>query len=371
MKHGRTFTLLVAFMAIVISAELTAARSGSSVSSATADLQIAVRLDRLKVSGGESVSGRVEVRRNGNTQELVFRLEVNNPSVRLSTREIRLNPAESSATFEVSTISTPIKTTVDVRALLQPADQLQAQKTLEIVPALLKQVTLLKPTMPGTHGGTIAVRAELNVNAPQGGIELYLDMIAESVPGKVLTLESPNPRIAAGSRELSFDIAYDKITVNDQSIASDRTTFNQETRRVGLVVALEAQLKTPWAVIPGISKRVSFDVIPLRVASISVQPTVVSGGAESLATFTLNIPPGTNETLRLLPGSATTSEKAWARLLGTSCQSSVLLVQLPLTAGVTNYSFKVCTASVTTSTFGTLNVIARSGAFPVQITVQP
>lgn len=370
MKRTRTFTLLLPFIVIVIGPVFTAAGSGNSLSTPTTELQIAVGLNRLKVSGGEGVIGRVDVRRNGNTQELVFRLEVSNPGLaRLSITEIRLEPHESSAQFEMSTASTPIKTVVDVKALLQPADQLLTQRTLEIVPAILKSISLNQPTLHGTRGAKVSVRAELNSPAPTGGIELYLDIFAPT--SRALTLDSPNPRILAGSRDVSFDIAYNKISFDGDEIARDRTTFNHETRTVDLVVSLEAQSKSSWAVIPGISKKVSFDVIPLRVASISVQPGAVSGGAESLANFTLNIPPGNNETRRLLPISTTNSGKAWARLLGTSCQSSLQEIQLPLTSGVTNYSFKVCTAPVTTVTTSTLNVAARSGLFPVQITIQP
>lgn len=346
----------------------------STISGASShlEIQIAVGLNRSKVSGGETATGRVEVRRNGNTQELVFRLEANSPLVRLNTTEVRLKPDQSSASFEIFTSATPIRTSVVVKALLQPADQLQAQRTLEIVPAILKSVSLTESTLRGTHGAKISVRAELNAAAPTGGIELYLEFFCSTIPGKLLTLQRPDPRIPSGSRELTFDIEYDRLFSGDDRISDGRTGFDTVTRTIELVVSLEAQSTKPWQAIPGVAKKLSFDVVPLRVTSISVQPSAVSGGGESLASLALNIPPGTNEALRLVPIGTQTSGKAWARLLGTSCQSpeqEPLLLQL--TPGVTSYNFKVCTASVTALTTGTLRVTARSGSFPVSITVQP
>jgi hypothetical protein len=370
MKDGRSFALLITCITLLAAGD-SLARDRRPLTPIT-EIQIGVGLNRTKVSGGETVGGRVEVRRNGNTQELVFRLETNNPSARLSTTEIRLKPDQSSASFEILTSATPIKITIDVKALLQPADQVQSQKTLEVVPAILKGVSLVQPTLHGTRGANITVRAELNSAAPIGGIELYLQLFCATVEGKFIRLDVANPRVAAGSKEVSFDVPYNKLYLGDRKISATATGFDEQTRILDLVVSLEVQSTKLWEVISGIAKKVSFDVIPLRVASISVQPTTVTGGAEALATFTLNIPPGSNETLRLSPTSTSTSRKAWTRLLGTSCQSVVQdFVELQLAPGVTTYSFKVCTASVTTATPGTLSVFARSGSFPASIVVQP
>ena len=374
MNCNHKFSLLLIFIVPVIVAEFSVVRGRSLELAGPTEIQIGVGLNRLRVSGGESVSGKIEVRRNGNTQELVFRLEVNNPIARLSITELRLKPDQSSASFELFTSPTPLKAEITVKVLLQPADQLQAQRTLEIVPALLKSVTLNQPTLHGTRGARMNVRAELNAAAPVGGIELYLDLYTSEVSAKNLRVEAPNPRVQAGSRELAFDIEYDRLYILDERIrdGGGDSRFNADTRTVDLVVALEVQTTKPWSVISGVSKKVSFDVIPLRVASISVQPAAVAGGGESLATFVLNIPPGPNEQFRLSPTHTTTTGKAWARLLGSSCQ---VLVQEPLllssSPGVTNYSFKVCTAAVTTVTTGTLNVSARGGIAPVSISVQP
>jgi hypothetical protein len=113
-------------------------------------VQIGLAIGKAKISGGETTTGQIVVRRNGNTQELTLRLENNNPSlVQLSTSEITLKPAESSASFDTSTSATPISAALD-RVLVQ--------KTVEIVPAMLKAVTLSQPTLNGTQGSKITCR---------------------------------------------------------------------------------------------------------------------------------------------------------------------------------------------------------------------
>jgi hypothetical protein len=333
----------------------------------TVQLPLTLTLDKEKIQGGERFRGRAT--RSGDTsQPVTLRLESTQPNLIVVPKsDVVINRGETVAVFELISVPTPIKTTVSIRAFL-PSLQVPAIRSIEVYPAILKSVTLNNPSLPGTRGGKIGVRVELNANAPVGGIELYLNLTG--VRG--LRLDGPNPRVAAGSREGTFDIEYNKLYIEEDQISSDRTTFNAQTRTLDLVVSLEAQSSKLWVDIPGIAKKISFDVIPLRVASISAQPASVSGGAESLASFTLNIPPGTGERVRLSPTSVGTSLRpVWARLLGTSCQANIQVLELELTSGVTNYSFKVCTAPVTTATTGTLTVTTRSAGFPVQIAVQP
>lgn len=330
-------------------------------------LPLTLTLDKEKIQGGERFRARAT--RSGDTsQPVTLRLESTQPNLIVVPKsDVVINRGESFAVFELISVPTPIRTTVSIRAFL-PSSQVPAIKSIDVYPAILKSVTLNSPSLPGTRGGKIGVRAELNANAPVGGIELYLDLTG----ARLLRLDAPNPRVAAGSKEVTFDIEYNKLYIGEDQVSSGRTTFDAQTRTLDLVVSLEVQSTKPWAAIPGVAQKISFDVVPLRVASISVQPAAVNGGGESLASFTLNIPPGSSERVLLSPTSGGTSFRpAWARLLGTSCQTNIQLLELQLTQGVTNYSFKVCTAPVTTATTGTLTVTTRSAAFPVQIAVQP
>lgn len=337
-----------------------------------AEVQIAMDVRQAKLSGGEGTTGTIVVRRNGNTQELVFRLENSNPGLmRLSVTEIRLKPAETSASFDILTASTPIKTAVTIKAFLQPADQVQVQKAIEIIPATLKGVTLSQPTLNGTHGSKITCRAQLNANAPAGGIELYAILV---YPG--LTLNIPNPRVEAGTKEVTFEIAYDKLYLEGDSIGSTGRTigisqFNSQTRKLDLFVSLDPQVKQA---VSGVAGKVSFDVIPLRVASFSVQPNSVTGGAEAMATFTLNFPAGHSERVRLRPENGSSSGgKAWARPLGSSCQViPPQVIEMQLAEGATTHSFKVCTGPSTAAKTESLTITTRNeDDSTAQVTVQP
>lgn len=333
----------------------------------TVQLPLTLTFDKEKIQGGERFRGRAT--RSGDTsQPVTLRLESTQPNLIVVPKsDVVINRGESFAVFELISVPTPIKTTVSIRAFL-PSLLVPATRAIEVYPAILKSVTLNNPSLPGTRGGKVGVRVELNANAPVGGIELYLDLTGV----KGLRLVGPNPRVAAGSREGTFDIEYNKLYIEEDQVSSGRTNFNEQTRTLDLVVSLEVQSTKPWAAIPGVANKISFDVVPLRVASISAQPAAVSGGGESLASFALNIPPGTGERVRLSPTSVGNSLRpVWARLLGTSCQADIQVLELELTPGVTNYSFKVCSAPVTTATTGTLTVTTRSAGFPVQIGVQP
>jgi hypothetical protein len=350
----------------------------SSPANKFSELQISIDT-RDKLSGGEASFGKLRVVRNGNTQELIFRLESSDPSlVKLSASEIKLGPKEDGAIFNFQTVSTPIKSNVTIKAFLQPADQIQAQSTIEVVPALLKSVALSHTQLNGTHGAKIDCKVELRAAAPIGGIELNLSLYIPTLGGvnKFIKLNIPNPVVPASKSSQSFAIEYDDIHGRGINGADDPISelgyLEDPSRSVELVVSIEPQLTKPWQAIPGMAGKVVFNVLPLRVASISAQPSSVSGGSESLATLTLNFSPGDGEKVRLAPLLRSSSGKVWARLLGTSCQSNVgEILEMPLVKGTATYSFKICTSPVTAATTQTVSVFMRSGHFPLQITVQP
>lgn len=357
--------------AALITVGLFASTSYATPATNLAEVQIALKISKAKISGGEKATGEIVVKRNGNIQELVFRLENSNPSVvRLAAPTITIRPDESSASFEIFTAATPITTAVTIKAVL---DRLQAQAVLEIVPAMLKEVTLSQPTINGTLGSRIAVRVELNANAPAGGIEL-LRQLSVSLPRReFLTLiNTPDFRIAAGSKAVTFEIHYSSISLGSVRIRRDRE-FNAETRTVELVISLEEQTKSPWKAVPDIAGKVQFGVIPLRVTSASVQPTPVTGGTEALATFTLNFPAGPSEELSIQSALQGSTPVAWPRLLGSSCAGGDQEgVGMSLVQGGATHSFKVCTASRTTIATGKLLVRMPHGAdFPVPVALRP
>jgi hypothetical protein len=273
---------------------------------------------------------------------------------------------------------------VTIKALLGPRYTTQAQAALELVPALLNQVTLNTPTMIGTKGTTISCTAELKAPAPAGGIELYMSPLvfspsfAISSGGADRVRRSfqldENPRVAAGSKTVTFPIryndlvsAYSSFQFSDQDFS---TAFETQTRRVELVLALDPQTQTAtWQPIPNRAIKVGFDLVPLKVNSFSVQPSSLASGAEAVATFVLNAAPGSNETV-IVFGSPSTALRAV--LLGSSCQAAgTSAVELPLTSGATSHSFKVCARTVTSATPANAKVGMRSGQYTTSVTVQP
>ncbi|MFN2511022.1 MAG: hypothetical protein ABR568_06200 [Pyrinomonadaceae bacterium] len=371
MRHKLKLSFWLIFLGTMMLAEGSSSRcDAASATNKMPALAISIVVNKEKIQGGERIIARIN--RSGDTSEQVaIRLESTQPSIIVVPKsDVILARGESSVPFELLSVSTPIKATVTIKAYLS-SNLIPAIRTIEVYPAILKTVTLSAATLNGTHGSKINCRVELNANAPTGGIELHLDLFGASVRGN-LRLDIPNPRVAAGNKEGTFEIAYDKIYSGEEQVSRDRTDFNTQTRTLDLVVSLESQTIKPWQSIPEIAGKVTFDVIPLRVSSISVQPASVTGGAESLASFTLNFPAGTNEKVRLSPVRTASSSNAWARALGSSCQASVQQpLEMPLTQGVATHSFKVCTASVTTATTGTLYVSTRSENVPVHITIQP
>lgn len=327
------------------------------------------------VSGGENAKGRITILREPNVarQPLQFKVASSHSNlIRFPTSEVTLPAAQDSVQFEIATAATQIDTPVTITASLGPAYALRTQAELLLVPALINRVTLNRTTMTGTLGSTIEVTAELKAPAPAGGIELYLSPLVLSPPvvrGRLFQLD--NQRVPAGSRTVTFPIRYrdliDTFSSTHLSARDFSRAFETETRRIEQIVALDPQGKTVWDPIRDRAVKVTFDLVPLRISSISVQPSSVPSQGEALATFTLNASPGANERVLLLASSSAIR----VAMIGSSCQSTSAPVELELSAGVATHTFKVCGRPVTAPTTAEVIVTMRSGEFRAPVTVQP
>lgn len=343
------------------------------------EITIKLELDAAKISGGEKSKAKLSLVRNGNTQPLTFRLESSNQElVKFTLSEITFRPDQTTAGLEFSSAAAPIKSAVTLRALLQPADQLISEQTIEIVPARLNRITLSSNSMFGIENAKITCTVELKAPAPAGGIELYLSrLVVAGLTEKNLHLDIPNPRVDSGKLSASFAIEYEDIESIHGEIDDFRsaTNYNQASRSNDLYIGLElgSDGLARTTVVPGFVQKATFTVTPLKVNAISVQPASISGGSEAVATFTLNAAPlGANEVAFISPRTVSYPGKTFARLLGSSCSSSVSsleLIELPLSQGVTTYSFKVCSVTVSTSTPSNVTVMLRSGFYSAPVTV--
>ena len=334
------------------------------------------------VSGGESAKGRISLTRDPKDppQALQFKVDSSHASlIRFPASEVTIPANQNSVQFELATTAVQIPTPVTIAVYLGPAFNTKAQADLVLVPALIKKVTLNKPTMTGTRGTTIDATAELKAPAPAGGIELYLSplVLSPPVPGKKGAdplLPIGNPRVQAGSRTVTFTIRYNDLVnifssfqFNDLNFSP---LFESQPRSVELVVALDPQASDPWQPIPDKAVRVKVDLVPLRINSITIQPSTIAAGAEAIGSLTLNAPAGSNEVVVVRSASSSASRVV---LLGSSCQtqSATPSVDLQLTAGSTTASFKVCAKPVTAATTTEIVAFMRSGEYRGGFTVQP
>jgi hypothetical protein len=348
-----------------------------------------------RISGGEVGECKVGIDPVSEKERTIKLRSTNTALVQLNVTEVTLAPNQYSVTVPIRTSSTPIKSTVVIKAGAEVDDhRIDAEESINLVPALFGSVKLLANSFIGTIGAKVQCEVKLRAPAPAGGVEIYLSPLTVSprTNATPVLLDLQNPRVSAGNDVIDFDVAYNDlraagVPVNllstsgfsiDRSGGSD---FNIQTRTLELVVALEPQATTPWQPIKGLAHRVSFDVVPLSVSSLVIQPASVIGGAEALATVTLSASPGNTEKVYLSP-TYSQSPKMWPVLLGSSCAPPSAngtsptrdiggAIELNLVPGTSSYSFKICTAAVTTTSSPNVNVILRSGFFHKPITINP
>ena len=365
----------------VVTAFFVKTTNATTSSSNKAPSVLTLKLDcASRLSGGERSDCKISV--DTHDDEIDIKLTSTNASLlRLEVTEVKLLPKQTSAKVNLSTSPTSVKTVVAVKASLATDIQIRTESSIEVVPALIASAQLSATSFVGTHGAKTICQVRLKAPAPSGGIQLYLSPL--TVSPALLTSRDPvtiygaNPKVPAGKDGIDIEIPYDGIFQGYDSISKIGVSdFDRQSRTVELVVALDPQgTKGQWVAIPGIARKVTFEVVPLRVSSISVQPSTLNGG-EGLATFTLSAPPGNSEKVYLRPiksGSA----KLWSVPLGVSCAAAaptnvgVESNELQLVQGTSTYQFKVCSATVSTSVTVNASVLLRSDRFDAPVTIQP
>jgi hypothetical protein len=386
-------TVVTAILTMLLAASAAQAHgfgSGSHVSATRfnkARSMLTLKIDCAgRLSGGERSECKVGVLET-HDDEIEIKLVSTNPGLlKLEVSEVKLLPNQSVAKIAITTSPTPIKTTVVINAHVNTNNLVHAAAAVEVVPALIASAQLSAGSFVGTHGTKTTCKVKLKAPAPPGGIQIYLSPLKVSpTPSnrEPITIQGPTPTVPAGSTNVDVDLPYDalyqgynQISQFDSSIVGFTNEFDEQTRTVELIVALEPQgTKPQWVAIPGIANKVSFEVVPLRITSLSVQPSTLNGG-EALATFSLSAPPGNSEFVLLRPVKTGPSSKLWATPLGVSCAATPTNVsgnsnQLQLVQGTSTYQFKVCSGTVSTAFTGQVTVYIRSGDADAPVTVQP
>ena len=341
-----------------------------------------------KLSGGERSECKVGLVEPPES-EIQIKIASTNPSVlRLDVSEVTVSAKQSFVKINIATSPTPIKTTVVITASLAGNLLGQTSETIEVVPALIASAQLSASSFVGTHGAKTTCQVRLRAPAPPGGIQLYLSPLKVS-PGlatykydPVVTIQVPTPTVPHGSDNVNFDIPYDNFfqgtrRISEFDIAASGATFefDAQTRTVELIVALEPQgARQTWVPIAGIANKLTFEVVPLRVTSLSIQPSTLNG-SEGLATMTLSAAAGNAEEVYLRPIKVGTS-KLWTAPLGVSCAAAPANVsadtnKVQLAQGSSTYQFKVCSATVSTILTLNVSVFLRSGSANAPVTLQP
>lgn len=354
-----------------------------------------------RISGGEVGECKVGIDPASEKEKTIKIHSTNTALIRLSVTEVTLAPNQYSVNVPISIASTPIKSTVIIKVGAEvDGHRVDAEESIDVVPALIASVRLLANSFIGTIGAKVKCEVKLRAPAPAGGIEVYLSPLTVSPQtNKPVYLELQNPRVAAGKDFVDFDVAYNDLraagvpintfystgTTSTGGVIEHFTNFNLEKRTLGLIVALEPQNAIPWQAKTGLAHRVSFDVVPLRVSSLVIQPASVIGGAEALATVTLSASPGSTDKAYLSPTYAQ-SRTLWPVLLGSSCAAQggttiatsngtsgtyYSAIELALVPGTTTYSFKICSAAVSTTGSAEVSVGLRSGFFHKPVTINP
>lgn len=366
------------------------AGASSRAAQAQTPLIVTMSLSTDKAMGGETVNGTLRAT-SAPPQDRTFRLEASPTGlVKINgAPDIVLKAGQSSVGFSVNIVPSLVRTSVSIRAVqtgttvaTQPASS-----SIQIFPGLIRAVRISGPSMIGTRGASVTATVELNAPAPSSGIQVYplTTYTLDSKPSinNPMSFGSASHVVAAGSRTVSIQIPYNEIRAGSQLVTSPddvasgqvatAAQFNASIAHVALMVGIDPPTSTAAAqVTPGLSGRVTFDVVPLRVTSSSVQPAAIPAGNEALATATLSGAAGSSEVVEITPAN---SARVWVRLAGTSCQSPVQTtrkggLQVPLAAGATTLNFKICTAAGATGS-STVTVVLRSGGFPVTVSVQP
>lgn len=348
--------------------------------------QLTLVVGSTTLSGGETMQAKLYVQRTeaNKNDEYTFELNSSVPSlIRSNPQQLRFGHGQERVDFNITTLSTVLKRNVTVRVLRvdDGSGTVLAETTLEVVPALIKNVNV-SPSMIGTHGAMVEVTVQLKAPAPPGGIELYHNQIKVVGGGYKLSYPFQNLKVPEGSEKLSIKVEYDKIILETAGLqtpisqiwsatGNNPHPFNASVTTVEFLISIEPITASNTQPVTNIAHKAKFDVVPLRVVSISVSPEPVPGGTEALGSFTLSASPGPGEKILI---SLVGGGGAWARPLGSSCQSSGGargVAEIQLTSGVTSYNFKVCSEPTSTQIQRTSRTVLRSGKTEKPVSIIP
>ena len=280
------------------------------------------------ITGGNSVTEVVTLTSPAPLGGTIVTLASSSPVASLPASDFVTIPASvtvlagaTQASFTIATPPTDVSYNITITA---------AQGTMTTTALLHVSTPAIEQFIPLTTIGGTMLSGSLTLTgiAPQGGIDVNLEDSEPSVVSLPSTITVP-----AGASAITFP-------VTTTPVSSATTTY---------ILVLTTSYKSP-------PQRYIFTILPPSVASLSLSPASVTGGASSTGTVTLNGPAPTGST---------------AVSLASSSPSATVPSSVTVPAGSTSATFPVSTSAVASATAATLSAAAGGATQTATLTVNP
>ena len=320
-----TFTVSTVGVTVATNESITASLNGA-VKTAQLTLQPAglanFTITPVATVGGVAASGWIGLDGAATGGGLVVKLVSNSSSAAVPTT-VTIPAGATSVTFSITT--SPVKS--DLTATITASNgAVSLPKTLVVQAPQLVAVTVGPGQVIGGSQTVVTGTVVLSGATPQGGVIVTLTSSSAAL-GSVPT----SSHVLGGQSSATFTVTHKLVSASKPLIITAKYGNNSSTT----ILSVE----------------------PFAVSSITVNPTLVTGGEKSTGTVTLNATPGA--------GSGAVAVKL-------SSNSSA--VTLPATASVpigsSSGKFAITTKAVTSSTF--VNIVGKLGlsSSTASITVQ-
>jgi len=277
-----------------------------------------VGTDFSQIVGGNSGNGSVTLSGTAPAGGIVVNLSSNNGSLTVP-QSVTVAAGASSTQFVYQTAGVQSMVIATLTATLGSTTK---TTVMSVLPAMVTRLSFSPSSVGGPTSSTGTVM--LNGNAPTGGsvVSLSSSNAAATVPASVT--------IPAGKSNVTFTVKT--------------TTVSKAT-----VCQISAKLASTTVTTP-------FEVDPILVSSVTLNPSTVGCGSSSVATITLN-------------GAAPTGGSKVT--LASSNSSATVPATATVAAGQTSVTFTITTGAVTTSTAVQISATLNGGTSKATLTVTP
>lgn len=284
-------------------------------------------LSPSKIIGGKTVTGKVILFVPAQTGGVTLSLTSANPTVAVVPATVTIPAGAFSASFTINTTGVAATTPVVITAALSPGDT--QSSTLTVQPAALSSLSLTPPTPTG--GKNVIGKVTLTGAAPPGGA--------------VVALADTN--IAA----------YTDVSVTVPEGATSATFTVTTTPVIALTTGVVS------ATYIGVTKGGTLDVLPPDLSKVTLAPTSVKGGVNSVATVLLTGVGATDYVVNISSNNPGVGQPV------DSSGNPITTVTVP--SGADHITFTIKTTTVLTGTTVTISGNLGGTTKTAPLTVKP